>query len=57
MLESPTEYISNHHITGWYHACQEYMFETVFASADSDFALLTNNCSGLLILLKIMSNL
>ena len=41
MLESPAEYISNHHITGWYHACQEYTFETVFASANSDFALLT----------------
>lgn len=41
MLESPAEYISNHHITGWYHACQEYTLETVFAFADSDFALLT----------------
>ncbi|MGO2155543.1 MAG: ATP-grasp domain-containing protein [Serratia proteamaculans] len=41
MLESPEDYICNHHITGWYERCQAYTPETVITTHDADFESLT----------------
>lgn len=42
MLESPEEYIRNHHITGWYERCKAYTPETVITTPDADFETLTS---------------
>lgn len=45
MLESPDDYLRNHHITGWYEPCKSYTAETVLATADTDFdTLVTQLC-------------
>lgn len=45
MLESPDEYLRNHHITGWYEPCKSYTAETVLTTADTDFdTLVTQLC-------------
>lgn len=42
MLETPEDYIQNHHITGWYEACKEFTPKTVFTTVNADFESLTS---------------
>ncbi len=42
MLESPEDYIRNHHITGWYERCRAYTPETMITTPDADFENLTS---------------
>lgn len=42
MLETPEDYIHNHHITGWYETCKEFTPKTVITTTDADFENLTN---------------
>ncbi|WP_413491755.1 ATP-grasp domain-containing protein [Morganella psychrotolerans] len=37
MLSSADNYISNHHITGWYECCRKFTPETVITSANANF--------------------
>lgn len=41
MLESPEEYIRNHHIVGWYDQCKRYTPDTILTTDDNDFDALT----------------
>lgn len=42
MLESPEDYIRNHHISGWYERCKTYTPETIITTSDADFESLTS---------------
>lgn len=42
MLESPEDYLRNHHITGWYERCKTYTPETIITKPDVDFEHLIN---------------
>lgn len=42
MLETPEDYIQNHHIAGWYEKCKEFTPKTVITTMDTDFESLTN---------------
>ncbi|KHN93354.1 hypothetical protein BSK71_09735 [Pectobacterium actinidiae] len=41
MLVSLEDYISSHHITGWYNSCEKYTPETVFLKEDDDIDQIT----------------
>ncbi|RYC41366.1 ATP-grasp domain-containing protein [Pectobacterium zantedeschiae] len=42
MLVSLEDYLSSHHITGWYKSCEKYTPETIFLKENDDFDKVTN---------------
>ncbi|MBA0197222.1 ATP-grasp domain-containing protein [Pectobacterium brasiliense] len=42
MLVSLEDYLSSHHITGWYKSCEKYTPDTVFVKEDDDFDQIIN---------------
>ncbi|MHC3492458.1 ATP-grasp domain-containing protein [Pectobacterium brasiliense] len=42
MLVSLEDYLSSHHITGWYKSCEKYTPDTIFVKEDDDFDQIIN---------------
>ncbi|RUR93452.1 hypothetical protein PB16LOC_01555 [Pectobacterium versatile] len=42
MLVSLEDYLSSHHITGWYNSCKKYTPETIFLNEDDNVDQITN---------------
>ncbi|POD96501.1 hypothetical protein BV924_09045 [Pectobacterium odoriferum] len=42
MLISLEDYLSSHHITGWYNSCEKYTPETIFLKESDDFEQVTS---------------